>query len=679
MERHRIATWWMRWEDLNWPNQDNLDRIKARADGFAKADVTAAMFFGAHFRWDFLPVFPLLHDYIATVADELHKRGVKLFDHHSVDLVHRYSTREEMRHVMLDSGPHLPFSPTYEAAASWEYKGKRLNDWRMLDVRTQKPLYLGQYTAECFCFQNAEYREAYQDYIRYLIAETNIDGLSADDALHFMGYNSCSCPHCRAEFKRRTGLELPSVEDRTFWGNWDNPAWLEWIDQRFDASGLFYRELAAVLPEGFMLTACGPASANAAEASRGADARKQLEGCNYVNMELCGNTPPYKHDPLTWNTPVPHRLVNASHHQAAAREKGVAAFNTGFAHSEVSANHVWAISKVLDGDAWIGTLKARLGLPDHILQTLPCEEDIVGRAFGFEKNHPELFCGSSVGQLGVYFSYETRNHTLMGNLNKGYSLDYQSLLTRLFEEGLSPHTVFRFPADASVYPVVVLSSAARMTECEQADMNAYLAAGGKVIVTGPSGLPGCQNSWKLQNALGAEHDLFTTVAGGVHLMRPEWLRSMELPPCTDPAEWQQPAEGLYYHPHRTSEAGTMDAVIALCRRFVRPMPLQVASAKGYLSTLFETDDQYIVHFLAADYDVRINEELDKIRYHRSRVNLITHAEPVGVDCLVQVRTYLPATVYTPFCDAPSDVQQADGLCTIRLPEKCSYAIITFAR
>ena len=68
----RMATWWMHWPDLQWPDSDNLDRIKMRAEGFAKADVTAAVFFGAHFRWDFLPVFPLLHDYLATVAEQLH-------------------------------------------------------------------------------------------------------------------------------------------------------------------------------------------------------------------------------------------------------------------------------------------------------------------------------------------------------------------------------------------------------------------------------------------------------------------------------------------------------------------------------------------------------------------------------------------------------------------------------
>ena len=74
---------------------------------------------------------------------------------------------------------------------------------------------------------------------------------------------------------------------------------------------------------------------------------------NYMNMELVGNTPPYKHDPLTINVPIPNRLVNSSHHQAAAKEKGVRAFCTGFAHSTEAANHVWATCKILDADAWM--------------------------------------------------------------------------------------------------------------------------------------------------------------------------------------------------------------------------------------------------------------------------------------------------------------------------------------
>ena len=679
MESQRMATWWMHWPDLQWPDSDNLDRIKRRAESFARANVTAAMFFGAHFRWDFLPVFPLLHDYIATVAEQLHGYGIKLYDHHSVNLVHRYSTREQMRHVMADSGPHLPFSPTFEAAESWQFRGKYLNNWRMLDVKTGKPLWFPQYTAQGFCHRNPEFREAYQAYAKYLISETGIDGLSADDAMYYMHFNACGCEHCRREFKNRTGMDLPPVEDTSFWGNWDHAAWHRWIDLRFDAAGEFYEQLRATLPQDFMLTGCGAASASAKGALAATDARTFLRGWNYVNMELSGNTPPYKKDKLTANTPIPDRLVNSSHHQAAARERQTRAFCTGFAHSEENANIVWALCKMLGADAWIGTLKTRLGLPWHILDTLPSEGDIVGKAFTFEKEHPALFAGDPVGQVAVYFSYESRNHTLYGSLDKGYYQDYRALLRLLFREGISPHTVFAFPENGEQYPLVLLSGVCRMTAEEKEAMDRYLAHGGRVIALGPTALSACKNGWHLPNRLDEGPDtFFTTVPDGTHVKLPEWLLKKTVLPPEDPDAWQTPAEGLYYHPHRLGETNR-DRLMALVRQFARPMPVKLVAAEGYLCTVSETETGITLQLLAEDFDVRINERLDAIRTHRSRVNLITGIRPLGVSREVTVQALTEPRVFTPFTPGESTLQQEGDRYRVTLPQDCSYAVLWFAK
>ena len=398
-------------------------------------------------------------------------------------------------------------------------------------------------------------------------------------------------------------------------------------------------------------------------------------------MEMSGNTPPYKHDPKTVNVPVRNRLSNASHHQAAARERGVHAFSTGFAHSTITANHVWAVSKILDADAWIGTLKSRLGLPDHILNTLPEEKDIVGQAFGFEANHPDLFRGSFVGQLGVYFSYETRNHTMFGNLNKGYFQDYSATLTTLFRKGICPHTVFTFPEDASTYPVILVSSAAKMTETEIAAAKAYLKAGGKLIVTGPSPLPGCEHSWELPRQVNVPHtEFFTTVPEGESWAKPpQWMVETQVAPSNDPDRWFQPEEGLHFHPHRISSGTNTEDVLSLCRQYMNQMPIGVLRSNGYLCTMFEDVDQITVHFLAEDYDVDIDHELDRIRFHRSRVNLITKVEPIGIDGELQLETAKTPEVYTPFCEEASGIRQEGNLCTITLPEKCSYVILRFPK
>lgn len=679
-ERKRLVNWWIRWEDLNWPSQDGLDRIKMRAEKMAEADITTAIIFGAHFRWDFLPYFTLLHDHIAAIAEELHKYGIELYDRHSVNLVHRYDTREEMRHVMLHSGPHLPFSPSREAAASWEYQGKRLNDWRMIDVRSREVLYYPQYAAEGFCCRNPEFVEAYCDYARRLVADTGIDGLSAEDPVHYMHYISCACPHCRAELKRRSGIDLPPVEDRSFWGNWENPAWRDWIDLRYDAGKEFFEKLQPNLPEKFQLTTCGANSASPAANGKASDARAFLSGCNYVNSEMSGNTPPYKNDPVTVNVPIPERMINASHHQAAAKEKGVRCFTTAYGFTEPSANIIWAVNKMLDQDCCFSTLKDRLGLPRHILDTLPEEYDVVGRAFGFEKNHPELFDGAQIGQVGVYFSYETRNHTFFGNLNKGYYQDYSCTLRLLFRAGICAHTVFTFPKDAREYPLILVSSAAAMTEAEIAGLNGYLAGGGKVIVTGPSPLAGCEHSWRLPTRpeINAPSEFFSTIANKVWHKNAKWISETTLDPSADPDVWQTPREGLFYHPHRISDGGISEGVLDFCRRCGRPMPIRITRSEGYLITMFESDRGITVHLLAEDYDTDIDHHLDEIRFHRSRVNYVNRVEPVGVGQTICGEADMAPQVYTPFLDAPADIQYADGSFTLTLPEKTAYIILRFA-
>lgn len=676
MDSQRISTWWIKMPDLYWPDPDNLDRIKRRAEGFAKANVSAAMIFGTHFRWDYIPYLPLLHDYLATVAEELHSYGIKLYDHHSVNLVHRYDTREELRRVMTHSGPHLPFSPCREAAASWTYKGMLLNNWRMKDVRTGEPLYLPHYTAEGFCHRNPEFIYAYKEYLKELIADTNIDGLSADDGMYYMQYNACGCDHCRAELRRRAGIDLPPVEDRSFWFNWDNPAWNHWVDLRFDATGEFYSSVAEVLPEGFMLTGCGTMSASHVAPGMGSDARQFLQGCNYVNMEMVGNPVPYKHDPVTRNYPPIMRVCNASHHQACAREKGTRAFNTGFAHTTIVADHAWAISKFLGADAWIGTLKPRLGLPESILETLPREEDIVGEAFTFEKNHPELFAGDTVSQLGVYFSYETRNHTMFGNLAKGYSADYIQTVTTLLRNGLCPHTVFNFPEKPDKYPVILLPSAAKMTETEIKAMETYLSNGGKVLAYGP--FAGQDGTYTISNRVPLGEELFITTRDGVGIQHPAWVTT-ELPATTAEEKWTQLAPGLFYNPHRITQNLDSEKLLTLCRQFARPLPLSVTRAEGYLVSVSESDNHINVQLLSEDYDVDIDHHLDSIRFHRSRVNYITKVEPAGVDTTIQITTDKLPKVYTPFVKGDAKITAANGVCTVVLPDKCSYAILSFEK
>lgn len=678
MDKRRFTNWWIHWEDLHWPNPDSRDAIRRKAEKYAQANITSAIIFGCHFRWDYLPFFTILHDYLATVAEELGKYDIELIDHHSVNLIHRYSSVEEMRRVMEHSGPHIPFSPSREAAASWEYNGKRLNNWRMIDVKSRDVLWFPQYASEGFCHRNPEFAESYRDYAVKLVRDTGIKGLMADDAMYYANMNACACPYCRQELKSRTGIDLPPVEDQSFWGNWENPAWKAWIDLRFDATHDFHKALRAVLPEDFLLMSCGAPSATGGAVMSASDARKFMGGCNYVNQEFSGNTPPYKHDPVTVNASLSARLISASHHQAAAREKGARCYGTGYGFTEPSANIIWAANKMLDADCHFSTLKARLGLPRKILDTLPEEEDVIKTAYTFEKEHPHLFSGEPVGQLAVYFSYETRNHTCFGAVSQGYTQDYAATLKLCFRAGISAHTVFRFPEDAKQYPLILVPSPAAMTEEEKAALKHYAQKGGKVLITGPSDYPGCRHSWKLPVKPECQPmDFFHTVRDGVWSHPPRWMAETDIPHSGDPDVWTQIEENILYNPCRVSDV--KDALLEYCRKWASTLSTTVTSQEGYMITAFRGEDGITLQMLAEDYDTDIDHHLDEIRYHRSRVNYVNQVTPIGISRQVILKTDTPPQVYTPFNAEPTEISMKGDICTLTLPEKCPYAIFHFSK
>ena len=675
----RFVSWWIKWEDLNWPNADTLDRIRRRADLAAENNVTVAISFGTHFRWDWLPYFEILHDYLATVAAELHQRGIKFYDHHSVNLVHRYDTREEMRAVILHSQPHLPFSPSREAAATWEFRGRRLNDWRMIDTVTRKTLYFPQYTAEGFCHRNPEFIAAYCEYVQKLIADTGIDGLMDDDTLHYMYYRSCACPVCRGALRERAGIDLPPADDTNFWGNWDNPAWRMWIDLRGESTAIFQRAVRKVLPPGFPMMSCGASSATAMNPDKGGDAVNFLAGCNMQNLELCGNLPPYKHDPVTWNHPVLYYFVNASYNAAAAEKVGARCVGGGYGFTEPSANIIWALNKCLGADCWFSTLKGRLGLSSADLATLPEDFAPAGRAYRFEAEHPDLFRSVPVRQAEIFFSRETRDHTMYGSLHHGVAQDFSDTHHLLAGAGIAAGTVLEIPDDTSECGLLLVPGAAALTNDEAARLRKFAAAGGIVLLNGPCALPEAESPWHLPNRIGADFWKVAPEMVGKYPEKRQWAWNDVVSPDLSGAGWREILPRIFYHPARLNDGKFGDSLLDMVRRHLRPLPVELAGTDGYLATIRRGDGGYIVHLLAADYDTDIDHHLDSIRTHRTRVNLIIKADPIGVSRTFRVKSGHPVEVFTPFNDEGAEVGREDaGNILVKLPEKCPYVIMRVA-
>ena len=594
----RAVSWWVEWADLELGNPGIHDKIKRRAERIAEASADTAIIFGAHFRWDFLPYWNLLHVYFSEVADTLKQYGIRLFDHHSATLTHRYESCGEMKRTMLNMIHHLPMAPSIEAAADWKYNGEYLNSWRVIDAQTGKPAKIRTYTAEQFCINHPGFVAAYCKYLGRLVPETGIAGLMCDDMVYFGGFYTCSCPCCRA----RLGFELPPAHDTTFWGNWGNSRWLEYLAMRRDSIGRFLEAVKAALPENFPLMSCCTSGAYGGNNYSAQSVHELSRGDNIINLELCGNNP----------ADVCERLAAGSYQAGAAKKYGLPVTAIGYGFYPDSAEHLWALNHMTGFSTWFSTLKGRLGLSKELLGKLPDDFSPASRAFAFEQAHPELFSGHILYECGVYFSENTKTDSYFGACEQGATRDYRELIRKLLVNGVRAETVFDFPRNASECPCVIVPSAAVFKPEEQSAMESYLENGGRILRFGPDDLAGLPSS--------PEQDFASL----------RWLKEQQFAPGVSVSgRWTEVRPGLFRNPSR-NPAGLLELV-----RSLTGDRLPAVEAPGFAVTIRENS----IHLLALNYDIELDRELEAMRLQHSHVELIRRACPR--DCARHIRVSVP--------------------------------------
>ncbi len=670
-EAYRMASWWIKWEDLAWPDRDLEDKIRRRADLMAAGGVNTAIIFGAHFRWDFLPLWGNLHDMMRYIADELHLRGVKLFDHHSSVLTHRYDSRQDMKDMRRCNRHHVPFAPSRSAADEWTYRGMKLNDWRMIDVRTGQAVRLPAYTAEEFCINNPDFLGAYQSYVRQLLEETNIDGLMSDDGIFYSNLTSCGCTHCRERFRREYGHELPAAGDESFWCNWHSPVFRDWLDMRSRSTGDFVVAIKEVLPKGFPFMTCCSNSIDVACTGAGMSYLEFIRGCNMVMLEMCGNTP--KIDG-TLGMLLPIQLQ----HLGVAREHHVPCIGLGYGFSAATAGVIWAFNKFLGTDCWFSTKKGRLGLPDSKLAGLPDDPEVTAIPYNFEKNNPQLFDAVSDSAVAVYFSNATRN--FYGGNYTDYTGDYAGACNYLYEKNIQFDVVNRIPATDSGYSVLVLPTAACLAEEDCRALERWLESGRALIAAGPFGVCDGRGN-RVGKPFGESY--------GIHVDLPEIERRPVFPPdwkplatveCRNPLEWHRAGEHFLWHPGRMG-AEKPPQLEEVVRPYLPQAALDIVSGSGWLTRRFRAADGTVrLHALAGSYRLELNEELEAERESNwSGLNIITGARPDRAERRVVLRVQEPCehlTVCFPLLNRFVECPVTDGRIEFEVPEEVYYWIVS---
>ncbi|MBI3919910.1 MAG: hypothetical protein HY318_00730 [Armatimonadetes bacterium] len=191
-----------------------------------------------HFPLDYMPEWPQLVERSALIAATAHRHGMKVIEHHSAGVFHT---------------DHLDD----------EWNGHELRELSPVSARTgEADRYIE--TMIFACPNNPLHWQLYSEYARRLMVEAHVDAFMADDVEILHDTFSCVCPHCRGAFRKQYRVELPPPTDETFWGNYGNRGFRQWLRFRQQSVRGFHHHMKQlrdeVAPQVRLLTCqCEPA------------------------------------------------------------------------------------------------------------------------------------------------------------------------------------------------------------------------------------------------------------------------------------------------------------------------------------------------------------------------------------------------------------------------------------
>ncbi|MFA5645888.1 MAG: hypothetical protein WDA18_06000 [Candidatus Ratteibacteria bacterium] len=680
MQNLRVASWWFRWEEFNYPDTNIEKKLQKRAENFSEAGITLALIFGFHCRWDYIYCFDRVHELIRFSREVCHHYQIQLFDHFSAPGIHRPRTMEGKWKLYHEGRNRMTFHPSLEMAESLSWRSSRLNDWRMIRIQSNEPAFYEGYQFEMFCINNPDFRKASGEYLKQLQDETQIDGLMFDDGLFYPGWDSCGCIYCREGFKKKSGEDLPDWKDISFWGNYDNPLFRAWVRFRCESAAEFLMIPRTVLGEDFPLTACSSSGPSKSAESSGGSIVHIGQYLNHIMLEMCGDiTCGRSGAGLRYR--VPNLLLN----RAVAAERRAPCFGLGFAFYPDSAFLVWALNKFFGTGCWISAGKGRVNVAADEMGNLPNEEDIVKEAYCYEQAHPELFQGKPLSSLAIFYSSDTKINR--GDLPGDYEESFRNLTTHCFEENI-PASVITTLKEARNYPVIAMADIACLSENEQKILLSYLEEGGTIIASGPLGTHNSHGDPLLKRFLAAFglkcHTIEPNRSIDIHtfFIPGKWpSRSIPVPstvkvssPLTPQDGWYKFSVGkglLLWSPRRLNNPESLPAFLQKVKTLL-PDQLSVEVPSNFRWNPFINGDTVIIHFLNCAfekvphpfYTYRNEEITHSIQYHKPKGTIVIR----GI--------WNNATLFSPDLSQPRQIPARNKIITISLDGILRFCTVT---
>lgn len=386
---NRAASWWCSIEDIQWPQKAIKDKIRRRAEAYAKARIDTAINFGFHNRFDFANYFTQLHGYYHDVCEALHEHGIRFMDHYSCNHITRPRNEADFQFVNKYERLGVLLIPEKSAWDHMQYEGHRFVDLCEVDLRDGSRGYAKQYQYEAFCHNNPGLHDMHGKYLQRLMREVPFDGIEVDDMCSYPGNTTCGCQYCRDRFRRDYGHEIPPFSDAGFfgdttkenmldWGNYENPVYRDWLRMKAESIRDHLKLIKGILGDKPLMTCCsntGPIVLNAVAL----DLERMAPYLDIFMLENVGTN--------VLNVNWLEMEGEALHQKDIADKRGKApAIALSYALSEKGAYLGWALARFWGVANWSSTLNGRLEEdPEHALEM----EDAITKPNNWEKQNSE--------------------------------------------------------------------------------------------------------------------------------------------------------------------------------------------------------------------------------------------------------------------------------------------------
>ncbi len=475
----RAASWWTTLEDLQWSQKKIKDKIKRRAEGFAKAGIDTAINFGFHLRFDFSDYFHQLHGYFANVCDELHARDIKFMDHYSCNHVERPRGEAELRAMNKGQRHHVLLYYDPKAAPHAQYEGHFFNDICETDLRDGSRGYAKDYQLDVFCHNNPGFLDMHRKYLLRLMKEVPIDAIEVDDMCDYAGLTTCGCGYCRDRMKRDYGHDIPPFGK----ADYASPVFRDWLRMKSDSVAGHLKMIKATIGDIPLMTCCsnaGPIVLNAIALNL----EKMAAWLDFFMLENVGiNVKTVNWMPMD---------AEAQYQKDVARKKDnappVAISYTIFPRGGYLG---WSLGRFWGVANWSSTLIGRLEEDPADAMEI---QDIIGPYNHWESRNSDLdpIRGADLAEIRLVTSGDCRDNGWRGEDGREQwdrVLAWSDLLVRnsIGYRLLRSQELADAKALMAEHTPLILDGIACVSDYQFEALQAYLAKGGKAWLTLPYG------------------------------------------------------------------------------------------------------------------------------------------------------------------------------------------------